>query len=276
MYGYTNGWLTSSVTASAQIPSLTPNHVTFSCVVGFDNRISLDPLLTSIKVTDQTHVFLMDADSGLLLSNSVPHTTFAISNFSDPTIPVTPFTPATTNDTYARDLGLYLKNTYGNYSLIPNLNQTMSIQTTIGGTRWLINYRYLDRPSNWIVVIGIPRSDFFSKTDAAQQKALILACVLAVVGVVVTVVASWAAMRPLHTLTLAMEKLTKMDFSALEGDILNERSFMLEVRKLQTTFALMCKAFASGIRKNKALVQPSDRRTSSAMPTESSISRVSN
>ncbi|KAJ3319057.1 hypothetical protein HDU76_000658, partial [Blyttiomyces sp. JEL0837] len=98
--------------------------------------------------------------------------------------------------------------------------------------------RYLDRPNTWVAVVGIPRSDFFSKTDEAQKKAGILAAVLAVVGVLVTVITAWFAMRPLHTLTLAMEKLTKMDFSALEGDILNERSFMLELRKLQVTFSL--------------------------------------
>ncbi|KAJ3320430.1 hypothetical protein HDU76_000299 [Blyttiomyces sp. JEL0837] len=121
---------------------------------------------------------------------------------------------------------------------IPNMNGTVSIETTIGGTKWIVNYRYLNNPNTWLLVVAIPRSDFFSKTDSAQQKAAILACVLAVVGVVVTVISAWVAMRPLHTLTIAMEKLTKMDFSALEGDILNERSFMLEVRRLQVTFAL--------------------------------------
>ncbi|KAJ3322430.1 hypothetical protein HDU76_013890 [Blyttiomyces sp. JEL0837] len=99
------------------------------------------------------------------------------------------------------------------------MNETVSIETTIGGTRWLLNYRYLDNPNSWIVVVGIPRSDFFSKTDEAQKKATIFACVLAVFGVVVTVISAWLAMRPLHTLTLTMEKLTKLDFSALEGDI---------------------------------------------------------
>ncbi|KAJ3295125.1 hypothetical protein HDU76_006888, partial [Blyttiomyces sp. JEL0837] len=59
MYGYAN-WLTSTSTASIQIPSLTPNHVTYACGVGFDNRISLDPLLTSIKVTEETHCSAYD------------------------------------------------------------------------------------------------------------------------------------------------------------------------------------------------------------------------
>ncbi|KAJ3272361.1 hypothetical protein HDU76_010932, partial [Blyttiomyces sp. JEL0837] len=101
---------------------------------------------------------------------------------------------------------------------------------------------------------AIPRADFFAKTDEANKKAIIVAVCIGVSGLVFAGLASWLAMRPLQTLTTAMEKLTKMDFSALEGDILNDRSFMTEVRKLQSTFALMCKAFAAGIKKNKSLM----------------------
>ncbi|KAJ3316461.1 hypothetical protein HDU76_001778 [Blyttiomyces sp. JEL0837] len=251
---YTNGRLFTSAIGGVWNPSTSTSHISYACEVGFDSASALSPLLESIKVTTNTHVFLMDSVTGILLANSVPGTCYKVSNFSDPSLPTIAFTPDTTNDTNARDIGMYLKGKYGNYSLIPNLNQTVSMETKIGSTRWIINYRYLDTPNTYIVVIGIPRSDFFNNVDNAQQKALILACVLAAVGVIVTVVCAWFAMRPLHTLTLAMEKLTKMDFTALEGDILTDRSFMIEVRRLQVTFALMCKAFASGIRKNKALV----------------------
>ncbi|KAJ3328204.1 hypothetical protein HDU76_010411 [Blyttiomyces sp. JEL0837] len=271
-YGYTSAFLASVIVGSKWLPALTPTHVTYGCSVGFDNRASLDPLLLSIKVTADTHVFLMDAATGTLLSNSVLHSTFKLTNESDSTSRVLPLTPDTTNDTSTHDLGTFLKNKFGNYSLIPNEGKTVSIETTIAGTRWILNYRYLERPDNWIVVVGIPRSDFFSKTDKAQEKAAILASCLSVVGIILTVVFAWLAMRPLHTLTLAMEKLTKLDFSALEGDVLNDRSFMLEVRRLQVTFALMCKAFASGIRKNKSLVSPSDRRTSSGAQSETQTS----
>ncbi|KAJ3310506.1 hypothetical protein HDU76_003362 [Blyttiomyces sp. JEL0837] len=280
---YTQGKLFTSAIGGVWDSSTSKDHISYACEVGFDSDGALSPLLESIKVTTNTHVFLIDSVSGILLANSVPGTCSTISNFSDPSLPTIAFTPDTTNDTNARDIGTYLKGKYGNYSLIPNLDQTVSMETTIGSIRWIINYRYLDTPNTYIVVVGIPRSDFFSKVDTAQQKALILACVLAAVGVIVTVVFAWFAMRPLHTLTLAMEKLTKMDFTALE-----DRSFMIEVRCLQVNFAFylqsisahltpvntfntfydkfrgtnvtlyrMCKAFASGIRRNKALVSNS-------------------
>ncbi|KAJ3322993.1 hypothetical protein HDU76_013743 [Blyttiomyces sp. JEL0837] len=184
------------------------------------------------------NVFLMDSVNGILLSDSVKYSTYVITNYSDPSLPVLPYTPSTTNDSYARDLGLFLRDRFGGYDKIPNEQRTVTIEAKIGSTQWIINYRFLDNPTSWIVVVGIPRSDFFSKSDNAQKKAAILAAVLAVIGVVATTVTAWLAMRPLHTLTLAMEKLTKMDFSALEGDILSDRSFMLELRRLQVTFSL--------------------------------------
>ncbi|KAJ3316460.1 hypothetical protein HDU76_001777, partial [Blyttiomyces sp. JEL0837] len=213
---YTKGRLFTSAIGGVWDYSTSKSHISYACEVGSDSDGALSPLLESIKVTTNTHVFLMDSVTGILLANSVPGTCFKVVNASDPSLPTVAFTPDTTNDTHARDIGMYLKGKYGNYSLIPNMNQTVSMETAIGNTRWIINYRYLDTPNTYIVVVGIPRSDFFSKVDSAQQKALILACVLAAVGVIFTVICAWFAMRPLHTLTLAMEKLTKMDFTALE------------------------------------------------------------
>ncbi|KAJ3331712.1 hypothetical protein HDU76_002430 [Blyttiomyces sp. JEL0837] len=260
-YSYTKDFLASTINGAAYT-SLTPNHISYACSIAFDNRNSLDPYLYAMKVTENTHVFLMDATTGILLSNSVPNSTFLYPNVSDPSIPVIPLRADATNDSITRDLGTFLKNKYGDYSLIPNMNGSVTIETNMRGERWFVNYRYLERPNNWIIVVGMPRSDFFGKTDSAQQKATILAVILAVAGVCCCAFLSWFTMRPIQTLIKAMEKLTKMDFSALEGNILNERSFMLELRQLQVTFAIMCKAFASGIRQNKKLVSggASDRQ----------------
>ncbi|KAJ3333286.1 hypothetical protein HDU76_009773 [Blyttiomyces sp. JEL0837] len=230
---YGNGRLFTNALGGVWDYSTSKDHISYACSVGFDSEGALSKLLESIKVTTNTHVFLMDSVTGILIANSVPGTCYKVSNFSDPSLPTVAFTPETTNDTNARDLGMYLKRKYGNYSL-----------------------RYLETPNTYIVVVGIPRSDFFSNVDNAQQKALILACVLAAVGVSVTAVCAWVAMRPLHSLTVAMTKMTNMHFSALEGDIdmVHDRSIMLEVRHLQLAFASMCKAFAGAIRKNKALL----------------------
>ncbi|KAJ3332587.1 hypothetical protein HDU76_013764 [Blyttiomyces sp. JEL0837] len=251
-YTWNHGALLSSVSQNVYTSAAT-DHPSFSCTVGFENSLSLDPLFQDIKVTPNTHLFMMDVTTGSLLANTVPHTVFKISNYSDPLLPVETFTPDTTNDTTVHNIGMMLKNKYGNYSLIPNTGSVVTLKTTIDGVQWFINFQYLNDPNNWLLVVAIPRSDFFEKADNAAKLAVILSVTIGVVGVLLAAGASWIAMRPLYKLTKAMEKLTKLDFSALEGDILNERSFMREVRDLQTTFALMCKAFASGIRRNKAL-----------------------
>ncbi|KAJ3331455.1 hypothetical protein HDU76_003151 [Blyttiomyces sp. JEL0837] len=251
-YNYNYGDLLSSVSqvvwtsASTTIPS-------FTCSVGFKNAVSLDPLFDNIKVTANTHVFMMDVNNGNLLANSVPHTVSKVANYTDPLRPVIQFTPDTTNDTTVNAIGQVLRSRYGNYSLVPNTGSTITFETTMNGQSWFINLKHLDEPINWMLVVAIPRSDFFEKTDNAGRLAIILSVVIGVVGILLAALASWIAMRPLHQLTKAMENLTKLDFSALEGDILNSRSLMAEVRDLQTTFATMCKAFASGIRRNKAL-----------------------
>ncbi|KAJ3330525.1 hypothetical protein HDU76_005462 [Blyttiomyces sp. JEL0837] len=250
-----HGDLISAVSQSVMVPSISTKHPAFTCGVGFQHKVSLDTLFSNIKVTPNTHVFLMDVKfNGTLLANSVPNSLFAISNYSDPQLPVTFFNPDSTNDSTVAAIGGFLKGMYGSYGLIPNTGKTETFTTTFNGKAWFVNYRFMEHPDTWVLVVAIPRADFFAKTDEANQKAAIIASCVGIAGLLFAGLASWLAMRPLQTLTTAMGKLTKMDFSALEGDILNDRSFMTEVRQLQITFALMCKAFATGIKKNKNLL----------------------
>ncbi|KAJ3331456.1 hypothetical protein HDU76_003152 [Blyttiomyces sp. JEL0837] len=251
-YTFNYGDLLSSVSQVIWTPASTTTP-SFTCTVGFKNRVSLDPLFDNIKVTTNTHVFMMDVTNGNLLANSVPYTVSKVLNASDPLRASIQYTPETTNDTTVNAIGDVLRSRYGNYSLVPNTGSTITIETKMNGQSWFINMKHLDEPSNWMLVVAIPRSDFFEKTDNAGRLAIIMSVAIGVVGILLAALASWIAMRPLYQLTKAMEKLTKLDFSALEGDILKSRSFMSEVRDLQTTFATMCKAFASGIRRNKAL-----------------------
>ncbi|KAJ3327862.1 hypothetical protein HDU76_010983 [Blyttiomyces sp. JEL0837] len=231
-FSSTHGDLISAVSQSVYVPSISTKHPAYACGVGFQHKVSLDPLFSNIKVTGNTHVFLMDIKTnGTLMANSVPNSLFYISNYSDPQLPMVQYTADSTNDSDIRVIGGFLKGMYGSYGS-----------------------RYLQNPNHWLLVVAIPRADFFAKTDEANKRAAIIAACIGVAGLGFAGLASWIAMRPLQTLTSAMEKLTKLDFSALEGDILNDRSFMTEVRKLQSTFALMCKAFASGIKRNKNLV----------------------
>ncbi|KAJ3145208.1 hypothetical protein HK101_002521 [Irineochytrium annulatum] len=232
----------------------TPN---YACSVGMENEGALGSLFESIKITPNSHLLMIDSLTGTMLASSTPYSLFEITNTSDPVLPVRTWTPLTSNDTYANMIGKTLISSYGNFSEIPNMNGTLMLQNVdIGdGQPWFINTRYLAAPSNWLLIVAIPRADFFSSTDAANRKALILSSSVAVAGVLVSAILAFLALRPLATLARAMEMLTNMDFKALEGDILTRRSFISEVRNVQGTFATMCKAFASGIRRNQQLTR---------------------
>ncbi|KAJ3294161.1 hypothetical protein HDU76_006975 [Blyttiomyces sp. JEL0837] len=260
---YNFGTMIASVSQSVFDLTISPTHPIYACSIGFENNNALGSLFTSIKVTQNTKLMMIDSVTGTLLANSVKNSIYHV-NETDPLKTVTPWKPTDSNDTTTVRIGETLLRLYGNYSKIPrDVNgQTITTQTDIGdGQQWFINTKYLDRPNNWVLIVAIPRSDFFADVDNAEKKVLIISVTVAVVGVILTAVASFLALRPLYKLTKAMEALTKMDFSALEGNILKDRSFISEVRKLQRTFSTMCKAFAAGIRKNKALMNGGTRST---------------
>ncbi|KAJ3317401.1 hypothetical protein HDU76_001195 [Blyttiomyces sp. JEL0837] len=252
---YNQGVMIASVSRSTLDPTISKTHPIYACSIGFETNSALGTLFESIKVTANSKLFMIDSITGTLLANSVPNSIYWV-NETDIYKSVTSWTPTTSNDTLLNKIGQTILNMYGNYSRVPyNNGQTVTVQTSIGdGQQWFINTKYLVRPNNWLLVVAIPRNDFFSNIDAAAKKVLIISVTVGVVGVVLVAVASFLALRPLYKLTKAMELLTKMDFSALEGNILKDRSLISEVRKLQVTFSTMCKAFAAGIRKNKTLI----------------------
>ncbi|KAJ3148819.1 hypothetical protein HK101_002111 [Irineochytrium annulatum] len=230
---------------------------TYSCSIGVENQASLGSLFESIKITANSRILMIDVNTGMMLASSTPNSLFHVTNFTDPTLPAESWTIATTNDTYANMIGKALIGSYGNYSGVPNTGLTVTLQNVqIGdGQPWFINMQYLDQPSNWLLIVAIPRADFFANTDAANRKALIISIAVSALGLIISAVIAFFALRPLYGLAKAMELLTSMDFKALEGNILTRRSFISEVRVLQVTFSTMCKAFASGIRRNQMLTR---------------------
>ncbi|KAJ3214799.1 hypothetical protein HDU67_001185 [Dinochytrium kinnereticum] len=256
-YMFTNpiepGVAISSVSQMKFIDRVSTSHPAYSCSFGFENEGAMGQLFKELQVTPNAKLFLFDSVSESLLANSVPYTLYSV-NYTDPLKTVTQFTVSTTNDTMLRDIGEKLRSIYGNFTRIPNKNGTTTLQTDVNGQKWYISTRYLTEPSDWLLVVAIPRSDFFGEIDAASKKVIAICVSIALIGIALIALISFFSLQPLSKLSKAMESLTKLDFSALEGNILNDRSGVLEVRKLQLTFAIMCKAFASGIRKNKALV----------------------
>ncbi|KAJ3331995.1 hypothetical protein HDU76_001611 [Blyttiomyces sp. JEL0837] len=259
------GIMLVTVTIQIHDPKLSSNPL-FYCSTAFEAEKALGQLFVDIKVTEASKLFMIDSATGTLLANSVPHSIFSV-NYSDPLLGVSSWTPTTSNDTTLNQIGYTLLKLYGNYSQIPNTGNTLTVEADVGdGQKWFINTRYLKSPGTWILVVAIPRSDFFSNIDAAEKRIVIISIVIGVLGVVGTAVMSFFALRPLYKLAKAMEQLTKMDFSALEGNILQDRSLISEVRLLQRTFATMCKAFAGGIKKNKSLMGGIAKASSHSTP----------
>ncbi|KAJ3012093.1 hypothetical protein HKX48_006449, partial [Thoreauomyces humboldtii] len=83
----------------------------------------------------------------------------------------------------------------------------------------------------------------FSRTDTAKRLSLALAVGLGVGTTLLMGLGFAVLLVPLRHLAKAMEALTLMDFSALDsGRVLDEKSFIAEIRIVQKTFSTMVKA----------------------------------
>ncbi|KAJ3099243.1 hypothetical protein HDU96_010767 [Phlyctochytrium bullatum] len=278
---YNYGVAVASVSQLRKIPRISQRVPSLSCSFGFETEAATGKLFRDLKVTPNSKLFMIEAISESMLGNSVPNTLYWV-NETDPLKTVTQWNVSTTNDTLVRSIGSQIKSFYGgSFTGIPRKNSSNLIEITVNGERWFANtvnpsphplltifQRFLNEPDNWLLIVAIPRKDFFGDIDEANRRVIAICVSVAIVGVALVAVISYLALLPLSKLIKAMESLTKLDFSALEGNILNDRSNVLEVRKLQITFAIMCKAFASGIRKNKALVTGNaGTKTSSHVPS---------
>ncbi|KAJ3095724.1 hypothetical protein HDU96_001065 [Phlyctochytrium bullatum] len=251
---YNYGVAIASVSQLRTIPRVSQRFPSLSCSFGFETEAATGKLFRDLKVTSNSKLFMIEANSESMLGNSVPNSLYWV-NETDPLKTVTQWNVSTTNDTLVRSISSQIKSFYGgSFSGIPRRNTSNLIEITVNGERWFANTRFLNEPENWLLIVAIPRKDFFGEIDEANRRVIAICVSVAIVGVALVAAISYLALLPLSKLMKAMESLTKLDFSALEGNILNDRSNVLEVRKLQITFAIMCKAFASGIRKNKALV----------------------
>ncbi|KAJ3177514.1 hypothetical protein HDU85_005884 [Gaertneriomyces sp. JEL0708] len=101
-----------------------------------------------------------------------------------------------------------------------------------------------------LLVAAVPRSEIFGAVDAARSRSMKLSIGIAVAVAVLISCVYIAVVLPLTRLATAMETLTKLDFGTLEkSNVLESRSYIWELRKVQVTFATMVKAL------NKALAQ---------------------
>ncbi|KAI8996152.1 hypothetical protein BC832DRAFT_303027 [Gaertneriomyces semiglobifer] len=101
-----------------------------------------------------------------------------------------------------------------------------------------------------LLVAAVHRSEIFGAVDAARSHSMKISIGIAAAVAVLVSCVYIAVVLPLTRLAKAMETLTKLDFGTLEqSNVLESRSYIWELRKVQVTFATMVKAL------NKALAQ---------------------
>ncbi|KAJ3299454.1 hypothetical protein HK104_008810 [Borealophlyctis nickersoniae] len=207
-------------------------------------------MFNASKPTPNSRIILYQARTGKMLVASINGTSFK-NLLTGERYPI-----QDAPDAAIVEVGKALQALYGNVTAVPvNSEEVLMANYDMNGEPWFICTRYFSTPPfNWVLVVAIPRKDFFSRIDTAQKTAIIVAVAVAVVGAVVVSLAAFAALRPLHSLASSMKQLTMFDFSSLEGGILDNRSLILEIRHLQETFSSMVSAFSVSIKKDRSLM----------------------
>ncbi|KAI8807226.1 hypothetical protein BJ742DRAFT_740016 [Cladochytrium replicatum] len=114
--------------------------------------------------------------------------------------------------------------------------------------------------ANWVAVVAIPYDGFFGTVDLVRVRTIISAAVLGVVRLTLTLFLSYFTVRPLTALSRVTRKtikmitrLTKFDFSLLEGETVDGWSRITEINVVQDTFMTMVRAFAVYLKINRAI-----------------------
>ncbi|KAJ3329523.1 hypothetical protein HDU76_007729 [Blyttiomyces sp. JEL0837] len=171
-------------------------------------------------------------------------------------------------------LGNGLLAQYGSYgnleSQTPDLSKSSNAWLNIiqrnldDGQPWYMSAaQFTVKNISFTLVVGFPRADLFANVDRAEKNGIIVACVIAVVGVIFTVAIIYLSLRPLHRLCVNMKELTKFDFSSLEQGGKQRYSILAEIREIETVYLTMVLAFASALKRNKALTGGVGQRTTS-------------
>ncbi|KAJ3156630.1 hypothetical protein HDU86_003854 [Geranomyces michiganensis] len=133
-------------------------------------------------------------------------------------------------------------------------------EATVMGASWIIqvdSVTFTEYAQDVLgLVVAIPHSAIFYKIDIAKKRSVGIAAGLSVGIALIMAVIFALIVTPLRHLAQAMGLLTQMDFAALDnGKILEERSYISEIRGVQSSFSTMVKAFAGGIKRNRELAQ---------------------
>ncbi|KAJ3154020.1 hypothetical protein HDU89_008889 [Geranomyces variabilis] len=161
-------------------------------------------------------------------------------------------------DDLSQALRAEVRSRYADIAAIQAQGPGQNFEATVMGSSWIIqvgNVTLTDYSQDVLgLVVAIPHSAVFSKIDSAKSRSIGIAAGLSVGIALIMAVIFALVVTPLRHLAKAMGMLTQMDFAALDnGRILEEQSYISEIRGVQNSFSTMVKAFAGGIKKNREL-----------------------
>ncbi|KAJ3082461.1 hypothetical protein HK102_001663 [Quaeritorhiza haematococci] len=180
----------------------------------------------------------------------------------DFTVIATSLGSADTNDFLSRDLSTVgFNNTNVTFdsvvvelrtTLMQRYSSTVKISETPQTAEAMfqgVNYVYtlmsfnVTTTDRYTIAVLAPRDQIYGDIDKANRDAIIVVVVVTIAVAALIGLLMWWIVRPLGTLSQAMERLTSFDFAALEnGTLLEVRSYVAEIFNIQDTFGTMVKA----------------------------------
>ncbi|KAI8823187.1 uncharacterized protein EV422DRAFT_523664 [Fimicolochytrium jonesii] len=146
---------------------------------------------------------------------------------------------------------------FGEYSNVP-LGEISTFEGVVMGAEWIILVGGVSfsefAEERVVLVLATPRLAVFQAVELAQRRSTAIAVGVSC-GIAVAMALVFAfIVTPLRQLAKAMSLLTQLDFATLEnGHILDQQSWITEIRNMQNTFTTMVRAFAGGLKKNRQL-----------------------
>ncbi|KAJ3145405.1 hypothetical protein HDU86_000926 [Geranomyces michiganensis] len=138
-------------------------------------------------------------------------------------------------------------------------DEVLRTEANVVGTKWILMTQAIRMSSyadqDMLLITAIPRKDVYGAIEHSRTQALAVSLGIASAMALLSITLFIFVVLPLFKLARAMQTLTKLDFGSLErSNTLDDRSFIREVRQVQIVFATMVKAFAGGLKRNKAMI----------------------
>ncbi|KAJ3110354.1 hypothetical protein HDU96_006667 [Phlyctochytrium bullatum] len=220
----------------------------------------IETFLKTLRISRNGLVALIEGNTGLLVSASVPNASFDATNG-------TRFPATTSPHPLIAAAATFMATRFGNGTV-----QTIPVDkryefgfgamgdTVLVNAEWLVD---ADKGLRWLVLVIIPSNDFLESVGRSVTRTIVSVTCICAGSVVLAVLLSWAITAPLRRLVKAMVEATAFDFSALGEGYLSHRSVVKEIGLLQGVFNEMLINFASAIRENKTLHGAGDARRAS-------------